>query len=118
MPWEKTYPVSGVVQYKGKPVPGAELAFFPVDASFPDEVRPKAKSNPAGSFDIWTYVQSDGIPAGKYRVTVVQHEVSVSKGTIVAKPNALPSKYATLDKTDLQIEIQPNANGSIAIDLK
>ncbi|AMV34435.1 hypothetical protein VN12_20085 [Pirellula sp. SH-Sr6A] len=118
MPWEKTYPVSGVVQYKGKPVAGAELAFFPVDVSFPDDVRPKAKSDPSGTFDIWTYVQSDGIPAGKYRVTVVQHEVSVSKGTIVAKPNALPNKYATLDKTDLQIEIQPNDRGPIAIDLK
>lgn len=116
--WEKTYPVSGVVQFKGKPIAGAELAFFPIDASAPDEVRPKAKANETGRFEAWTYVQNDGLPAGKYRVTVVHHEVAVSKGTIVAKPNTLPGKYATLDKTDLQVEILPSKNETISIDLK
>lgn len=117
-PWEKTYPVSGVVQFKGKPISGAELAFFPMDTSAPDEVRPKAKSDEAGRFEAWTYAQKDGLPAGKYRVTVVHHEVAVSNGTIVAKPNTLPAKYATLDKTDLQVEILPHHKETIAIDLK
>jgi hypothetical protein len=117
-PWEKTYPVSGVVQFKGKPIPGAELAFFPINASAPDEVRPKAKSDETGRFEAWTYIGNDGLPAGKYRVTVVHHEVAVSKGTIVAKLNTLPAKYATLDRTDLQVEILPNHQETIAIDLK
>lgn len=117
-PWEKTFPVSGVVQFKGKTVAGAELAFFPIDASAPDEVRPKAKSDANGRFEASTFTHNDGLPAGKYRVTVVHHEVAVSKGTIVAKPNTLPAKYATLDKTDLQVEILANHKEMITIDLK
>jgi hypothetical protein len=108
--WDKTYPVTGRLSYKGKPLSDAELAFFPTDPDAPDTVRPKAKSSEDGSFVVWTYQRGDGAPAGRYKVTVVHHSVAVSKDTLVAKPNDLPGKYARRDTTDLQIEVQKGVN--------
>ena len=104
-PWETTYPISGVVTYKGKPIVDAEIALFPEGTEAPDTVRPKAKSTAGGKFALWTYNPGDGVPKGKYKVTVVHHEVAISKDTIVAKPNDLPRKYAGRDTTDLEILI-------------
>jgi len=55
---------------------------------------------------------------GSYKVTVIHNEVSVSKGTIVAKPNDLPAKYSRLDSTDIIVRIEPGQNELPPIDLK
>jgi hypothetical protein len=117
-PWETTQPTTGKVTFKGAPVADAELSFFPEEKSFPDSVRPKAKTSADGKFTAWTYVQGDGVPIGKYKVTIVHNAVSVSKDTIVAKPNDLPAKYATLDSTDLQVQIVAGKNEVPSFDLK
>ncbi|MBL8819849.1 MAG: hypothetical protein JNL58_27740 [Planctomyces sp.] len=104
-PWEIVHPARGTVTYKGKPIAGAELSFFPQDSTYPDSVRPRAKSADDGSFVVWTYAEGDGAPAGKYKVTIVHHEVSISKEAVVAKPNDLPAKYSRLDSTDLEVSI-------------
>jgi len=117
-PWDTTYPVSGKVTLKGRPVADADLVFFPEDDSFPGTVRPKAKSAEDGTFVVWTYAQGDGAPAGSYKVTVVHHEVSVSKDTIVAKPNDLPNKYSKLDTTDLKVQIAAAQNDIPPFDLR
>lgn len=116
--WEKTNPASGVITYKGKPIVDAELSFFPEDKTFPDTVRPKAKSTEGGKFTVWTYAQGDGAPEGSYKVTVVHNEVAVSKDTIVAKPNDLPVKYSKLDSTDIVVKIASGQNEIPSIDLK
>lgn len=104
-PWETAVPVKGKVLHKGKPVANAEISLFPEDESLPDSVRPRAKSDQNGEFVVWTYETGDGAPAGSYKVTVVHHEIAVSKDTLVTKPNDLPRKYATRDSTDLQVTI-------------
>jgi len=108
--WETTHPAVGVITFKGRPVSNAEISFFPVDESFPDTVRPKAKSTEDGKFVVWTYAQGDGAPSGVYKVTAVHHEVAVSKGTIVAKPNDLPPKLASRDTTTLEVRIEEGKN--------
>ena len=108
--WETTYPVAGVVTLKGLPVANADIAFFPVEDSAPGTVRPKAKSGEDGKFVVSTYGQGDGVPVGSYKITVVRHEVDVSRDTIVAKPNDLPRKYSILDTTDLEAEIVAGPN--------
>lgn len=104
-PWKTSHPVSGTVTYKGKPVKDAELAFFPLDERFPESVRPLAKTKESGEFVVGTYDRDDGAPAGQYKVTVVHHEIVVSKGGMGTKPNDLPKKYATKETTDLIIEV-------------
>lgn len=116
--WETTYPTSGKVTFKGRPVKGAEIAFFPTDTSFPESVRPQAKSKEDGSFEVWTYKQGDGAPVGSYKVTLVHNEVTVSKDTVVAKPNDLPVKYSRRDSTNLEVKITAGKNDLPTFELK
>ncbi len=118
LPWETTHPAIGKVTLKGRPIANAELAFFPNDNSFPTATRPRAKSTEDGKFIVWTYAHGDGAPAGSYKVTVVHHEVGVSKDTIVAKPNDLPKKYANLQTTDIEVNIAEGQNEIPPIDLR
>ena len=117
-PWEITHPASGTVELKGKPIENAELTLFPVDTNVPESVRPRAKSTTGGKFVLGTYSQSDGAPVGKYKVTLVRNDVSVSKDTIVAKPNDLPPKYSSVSTTDIVLEIAEGNNELPAIVLK
>ncbi len=108
--WEVTHPVKGLLTYKGKPVANADLAFFPQDSSYPDTVRPRARTKEDGSFIVWTYNEGDGAPVGSYKVTAVHNEIGISKEAVVAKPNDLPPKYSTLEGTDLQITVKEGEN--------
>lgn len=104
-PWETVYPASGKVVFKGQPVVDAEIALFPEDSGAPETVRPRAKSTGDGGFAVWTYERGDGAPAGRYKATIVHHEVVVSNGAMGVKPNSLPRKYANPQTTDVVVEI-------------
>lgn len=116
--WEKTHAASGVVTLKGRPISDAQLYFFPQDVQLPETVRPKAQSSEGGKFEVWTYAQGDGAPAGNYKVTVVRNAVVVSQNTIVAKTNDLPGKYSTVDTSDIVVAIAAGQNELPPIDLK
>ncbi len=116
--WEFTQPTAGQVTFKGKPIANAELSFFPEDPSFPESVRPRAKTSADGKFIAWTYVEGDGLPKGSYKVTIIHHEISVSNETIVAKPNDLPIKYSKRDTTDVVVQIKDGKNELPVIELK
>ena len=103
---------------KGRPISDVELSFFPEDKSFPDSIRPRAKTKEDGTFAAWTHVEGDGVPVGSYKVTLIHNEVAVSKGTIVAKPNDLPSKYSARDTTDIVVQIKEGKNEIPTIELK
>ena len=115
--WEITQPASGTVVYKGKPIANAEINLFPVDPAAPELVRPRGRTTADGKFVLWTYQEGDGVPAGKYKATIVHNEVSVSKDTVVAKPNDLPAKYSRRDSTNLEVTINEGKN-EIPFDLK
>jgi hypothetical protein len=116
--WEATYPATGQVTFKGRPISDVELSFFPEDKSFPDSIRPRAKTKEDGTFAAWTHVEGDGVPVGSYKVTLIHNEVAVSKGTIVAKPNDLPAKYSARDTTDILVQIKEGKNEIPTIELK
>ena len=117
-PWETVYPAKGVVLKKGKPLKDAELLFFPQDALVPESVRPRARTTENGEFVVSTYGTGDGAPAGRYKVTVIHHEVVISKDSIGTKPNDLPKKYASAATTDLTVEITDGENQFSPFDLK
>lgn len=116
--WETVYPAKGVLTYRGKPVPNAEIALFPVDESFPDVVRPRAKTTDKGEFVVWTYQPGDGAPAGDYKATVVRNQVVEIRNVAVTKPNDLPPKYSKLQSTDLIIKISQNDTQIPPIELR
>ena len=115
--WEVTQPASGTVVFKGKPIENAEINLFPVDPAAPELVRPRGRTTADGKFVLWTYKEGDGVPVGKYKATIVHNAVSVSKDTVVAKPNDLPVKYSKRDSTDLEVTIIEGKN-EIPFELK
>ncbi len=117
-PWETVYPARGVVTYKNQPVANAEIAFFPADDSMPESIRPKARSSETGEFVVWTHKAGDGAPAGKYKATVVHHNVKVIKEVAVTQPNDLPKKYSTAQTTDLLVEINEGETEIPPLELK
>ncbi|MBX3439216.1 MAG: hypothetical protein KF861_17125 [Planctomycetaceae bacterium] len=117
-PWETVYPATGVVTYRGKPVANADIVLFPQDETFPDTVRPRAKSTEDGTFSVWTWQRGDGAPAGNYKATIVHNEIVISNGAMGAKPNDLPRKYSQPDTTDLIVRIDPESNQIPPLELK
>jgi hypothetical protein len=65
-----TFAVAGKVVEGGKPVANATIVFHPIDDPDPNAVRPRGQTAADGSFQLTTYLGSDGAPAGQYRVTV------------------------------------------------
>jgi hypothetical protein len=104
-PWEKVYPASGVVHYRGQPLSGAVVTLIPLDADFPDSVRPTAVTDAEGTFAIGTYSADDGAPAGDYKVLVLHYPVEGAADNPHAGPNDLPVKYAKAETTDLLVSV-------------
>lgn len=103
--WEVVHPVSGVLTYGGKPIAGAQVTLFPVDAKVPDAVRPTAVTEADGRFHLSTFAESDGAPAGDYRVSVIWHPVVHGEGGAVRGGNQLPVKYASPDSSGLTAKV-------------
>jgi hypothetical protein len=104
-PWEKVYPASGVVLYRGQPLSGAVVTLIPEDAEFPSSVRPTAITDEDGAFYVGTYSAADGAPAGDYKVLVLHYPVEGPPENPHAGANDLPLKYAKAETTDLLVSI-------------
>ena len=109
-PWEKVYPASGVVRYRGQPLAGAVVTLIPEDKAFPSSVRPTAVTDDEGTFEVGTYSVDDGAPAGKYKVLVLHYPVGGSAENPYAEPNDLPAIYAKAETTTLKISIAEEEN--------
>lgn len=65
------YPVHGKALFRGRAAEGALVIFNPVDESDPKPVKPQGVVASDGSFEISTYGERDGAPAGEYAVSFV-----------------------------------------------
>ena len=70
IPRKPVYPVSGKVLYRGQPAAHVRLILTPVGDAGPDALRPRAYTNPDGTFQLGTYASNDGAPAGQYVVSL------------------------------------------------
>jgi hypothetical protein len=109
-PWEKVYPASGIVKYRGQPLAGAVVTLISEDANFPKSVRPTAVTGDDGGFEVGTYSAADGAPAGEYKVLVLHYPVAGPPENPHAGPNDLPPIYAKAETTTLKISIGEEAN--------
>lgn len=117
-PWEKVYPVHGIVNLDGKPVGGASITLVPQDKAVPDSVRPTATSSWDGTFELGTYGTGDGAPAGIYKAVVVRFPVIGPPSSPAPGPNDLPAKYARPDTTDLSVQIKEGETDLPPLELK
>lgn len=67
-----TYPVTGTVTWKGKPVEGAWVVFVPQEAG---GQAAAGITDAQGRYRLTTFVEGDGALEGEYRVKVTKYDV-------------------------------------------
>jgi hypothetical protein len=104
------FPVKGSVQLDGQPLSRAEIVFYPFGSGFPAGAAknlPQARTDGDGNFTVSTYVDSDGAPAGNYRVTIRWRG---DEGRTDDEANLLPGKYANSRVTQLRAKVEEGEN--------
>jgi hypothetical protein len=105
----EVYPVFGELHYEGQPATGATIFLHPQDPSIP--VRPQAFVNDDGTFEVMTYRQGDGAPAGRYKATIEwRRAVAGQTADEHVPPNVVPAAYASPQSTPLEVTIKEGEN--------
>ena len=119
----KRYPVSGRVNYKGKPVSQGTISFDPVDAA----CRTAAGTIAEGYYSLTTMQPDDGAMAGSYRVTIVSRDFAAALANDPRARNAedpqkqahfankvakslIPAKYQLADTSKLTATVETHSN--------
>jgi hypothetical protein len=116
-------PVSGEVRVDGQPAKGASVVFHPVGTITAESVHPAALVDDQGHFQLTTYQEGDGAPAGDYEVAIVWNVTTKTdrpdEGTdgFVTK-NLLPDKYASGHTSGLTAKVTAGSNAIPVFDLK
>src|SRR5438552_412895 len=71
------YPVRGRVLYKGQPVAGAFVIFYPKQDTGSTTITAAGTTDAEGWFFLSTFDSDDGAPAGEYDVTIAQENAFV-----------------------------------------
>ena len=118
------YPVKGELTVGGKPAEGATVMFQPRDANPADWSAgyPRATVGADGRFQVSTYGENDGAPAGEYDVTIAQENAFVRKQPLKKSlPTATPLPAAFKDRKTSKLVARVEAaelNELPAYDLK
>ena len=91
----KLVPATGKVIYKGEPLTAGSIYLFPDAGNSFDKDQPSSLLQLDGSFTIKTFPYGEGVPPGKYRVTLAPQ---------LAGRIQLPH-YADPTKTPLSIDV-------------
>ena len=104
------YPVSGSVEFRGKPLTMGMVAIHNEDGLSP---MAKGEIQPDGKFTLGTHTPDDGAVAGQYTVTVTS--MTPGQGTEgdpdyrPAKP-LIPIRYMRLMESPLKVTIEEKEN--------
>ena len=102
-------PVTGTVVYRGQPLAGGDVVFFPVEGSPGNRARGKA--NNRGEFALTTFIEGDGAVPGDYKVMVFAYRPADPQrdaGRIAPRAGfpAVPEKYFNVQTTDLTAKVE------------
>lgn len=116
------HPVAGVVTFNGKPIEGANVVFFGQDQQVQAKgvPMPQGTTDSAGRYQLTTYHQGDGAPAGNYGVAVVWNQIiqpGESPEQRVEK-DRLGGRYADYEKSGLTAVVEPKSNELPPFNLK
>lgn len=126
----ETYPVTGVVTFKGKPLEGADVQLIPTDPA----VRSAGGTTDAeGKFSVKTYFdpqnQSEGAMRGEYAVTITKVEAAkipegmkpeemmayhMKRG---APKSLLPAKYKAPNTSGFKVSVGETPPEPLQLDL-
>jgi hypothetical protein len=104
-----TFPVEGIVLFKGQPIPGAFVVLHPRSA-LPNVPTPRASVSSDGALKVSTYYGGDGAPVGEYVLTVEWYRPVKHGQEQIAGPNVIPRKYASARTSDLVVSAAAKPN--------
>ena len=114
----------GKVVYQGKPANGALVVFHPQGKDRENGPKPVATTADDGSFQLTTYNENDGAPAGDYLATIVWNQsgsktptFSISEGGS-GGADKLGGKYGNPKGSTLKFAVTSQGPNDFAIDLK
>ena len=103
-------PVTGSISFQGKPPAGAQIVLHAASGSETDAVvAPVGLVKPDGSFEISTYGEGDGAPAGEYTATVQWFKLVSGDGGSGRGPNVLPPKYSQAQTSPIKVAVKTEA---------
>jgi hypothetical protein len=120
-PRVKVWPVRGRLLVNGKPAEQAEVTLYPKSPQKDEgghELYPHAIVSADGTFDVQTYVDGDGAPAGEYVITVIWPTISHEGGEVVFGPDRLRDLYSKPKNPVATVIIEERTNSIPPIDLK
>jgi hypothetical protein len=105
------YPVKGQLLVQGKPAEGALLIFQPKENANPAEWTagyPHAMTGAEGKFEVGTYADNDGAPAGDY-VVLASWSTPNPQNEEASGPDKLGGRYAdpATSKLTAKVEAKP-----------
>lgn len=112
-----TVKVKGIVTYAGNKLTNGTIAFIPTDVSDGEFARPSSVELDAeGNYTLSTFSPGDGIPPGKYQVTIVSYERAPDPATPGQAVWAIPRKYGDAKLSGLTADIQAEDPQPVELD--
>ena len=106
-PRKQCFPARGKLTVKSQPAAGALITLQPQGGGNPDEWSagyPRGRVGADGSFELETYGEKDGAPAGDYAALVVWPEAT-SGDDEAATVDRLAGRYSEPSSSKLQVKI-------------
>jgi hypothetical protein len=103
------YPVTGKIQYQGKPINGAFVTLEP-KTHVEGVPGSRATVQADGTFAVTTFNGGDGAPAGEYTLAVQWSKPILRNNEYVGSPNLLPAKYASPKTSGLIVSVAAGEN--------
>jgi len=113
----KTFPVHGLLNYKGQSPAGAVISLHPKQPLPEGIPQPRAAVKPDGKFSVSTFNTDDGAPEGDYTLTITWYKLVERDGEHKPGPNVLPKKYAAAKTSGIEITVTPGENQLAPISL-
>lgn len=113
-PLPKTFPVTGVVSFDGKPLSGATVMFNPAAGNGHGSI---ALTDATGRYKLTTFKPGDGVVPGDYKVAITKIELggSASDSPTAVAPdpkNVLPTKYADDSTSGITATVEPKPDNT------
>lgn len=106
-----TAPVSGIITFAGKPVPGGTVMFVPEPPGAPayGEIQPD------GSYRLSTFSEGDGAILGEHRIAI--SAVDIPNPELPEARALVPFKYSSEQTSGLRAEITKQEMNAVDLNL-
>jgi hypothetical protein len=108
----RTVPVTGTVNFQGKPAAGIRVTLHPMFDIGPVAFTPLGETDPKGRFSLSTGAPDNGAPVGDYVVTFEKMQIVSDKSTsfLETEMDEWKGKYGDPDRSRFDVTITEGEN--------